>query len=300
MATEVGILLAKSAKRVEAYLERVVPFGDEGPGTIHAAMRHSLLAGGKRLRPTLVLASARAAGIADDEKALPLAAALEMIHTYSLIHDDLPCMDDDTLRRGQPACHIAFGEATAILAGDALVTLAFAHLGEAAERGDLPVALFPRIVATLGRCAGTPSGMVAGQVADLEAEGKAPDAAALSLIHRLKTAALIEAACVCGGLLAEPSEETIFALSAYGSALGLTFQIVDDLLDVTESSDKLGKTAGKDAARGKATYPGVHGLETARKEARRQGNAAREALKPLRERGTELAALVEFVVNRGS
>ena len=300
MPTDVSTLLADSARRVEAYLERVVPGKEEEPGAVHAAMRHSLLAGGKRLRPALVLTSARAAGLAENDRALPVAAALEMIHTYSLIHDDLPCMDDDVLRRGQPTCHVAFGEAMAVLAGDALLTLAFTHLGEAAEQGNLPAATLPRIIATRGRCAGTPHGMVAGQVADIEAEGKALDAESLALIHRRKTGALIEAACVCGGLVAEPPETTIAALSRFGQALGLAFQIVDDLLDVTGSNDTLGKSAGKDAAQGKATYPGVHGLDAAREEARRQGDLAKEALAPLSARGRELAALAEFVVTRRS
>jgi geranylgeranyl pyrophosphate synthase len=262
-------------------------------------MRHSLFAGGKRLRPALVLESARAAELDPPDPALPVAAALEMIHTYSLIHDDLPCMDDDDVRRGRPTCHVAHGEAMAVLAGDALLTLAFTHLGEAADRGVIPPAALPRIVATLGRCAGTPSGMVAGQVLDIEGEGKDLDAAAVDAIHRHKTGALIEASCVCGALVAEPPGEVIEALSEYGRALGLAFQIVDDILDATSTSEALGKTAGKDAAQGKSTSVSVHGLEGARVEARRQAERARGALAPLGERGEPLASLVDFVVQRG-
>jgi geranylgeranyl diphosphate synthase type II len=274
VSVDVASLLDRHARDVVVHLERVVPAANADPATIHAAMRHSLFAGGKRLRPALVLASAEAAGCRDAKRALPVAAALEMIHTYSLIHDDLPCMDDDDLRRGRPTCHVVFGEAIAVLAGDALLTLAFTHLGDAAEEGTIPAAVLPRLLKTLGHASGTPAGMIAGQVAD------------------------IEAACVCGALVAEPDAKTLDALGAYGRALGLTFQIVDDILDVTASSDGMGKTVGKDAAQGKATYPGVHGLDAARQEAKRQATAAREALKPLGDRGRELVALVEFVLSR--
>jgi geranylgeranyl diphosphate synthase type II len=298
VSVDVASLLDRHARDVVVHLERVVPAANADPATIHAAMRHSLFAGGKRLRPALVLASAEAAGCRDAKRALPVAAALEMIHTYSLIHDDLPCMDDDDLRRGRPTCHVVFGEAIAVLAGDALLTLAFTHLGDAAEEGTIPAAVLPRLLKTLGHASGTPAGMIAGQVADIEAEGKDVIAETLASIHRRKTGALIEAACVCGALVAEPDAKTLDALGAYGRALGLTFQIVDDILDVTASSDGMGKTVGKDAAQGKATYPGVHGLDAARQEAKRQATAAREALKPLGDRGRELVALVEFVLSR--
>lgn len=298
MTDFVVALLDRSARLVEEYLERVIPSADTEPRSVHAAMRHSLFAGGKRLRPALVLSCAEAAGLRAPDRALPVAAAVEMIHTYSLIHDDLPCMDDDALRRGRPTCHVVYGEAIAILAGDALLTLAFAHLGEAALSGALPAAALGPIIAALGRGAGTPEGMVAGQVADLEAEGRAVDAPALAFIHQRKTGALIEAACVCGALAAEPPEATVAAVGAYGRALGLAFQIVDDILDVTQPSATLGKTAGKDAAQGKATYPALHGLEAARAEARRQGALAVEALRPLGEGAAALRALVEFVLAR--
>jgi geranylgeranyl diphosphate synthase type II len=298
MAVDVAAFLDESARRVEAHLERVIPPESHEPVRVHAAMRHSLFAGGKRLRPALVLASAEAAGLSEPNRALPVAAALEMIHTYSLIHDDLPSMDDDELRRGRPTCHVVFGEAVAILAGDALLTLAFTHLGEAAQRGELPVAILPRLISALGRGAGTPHGMVAGQVADIEAEGREIHAQALDFIHARKTGALVEAACVCGGIVAEPPEKTLTALGAYGRALGLAFQIVDDILDVTQDTEALGKTAGKDAARGKATYPGVNGLAAARAEARRQGRLAVDALGDLGSRAEVLRALVDFVVKR--
>ncbi len=298
MVADVAALLADCARRAEAHLERVVPAASVAPTTVHAAIRHSLFAGGKRLRPALVLISAEAAGLSDPDRALPVAAALEMIHTYSLIHDDLPCMDDDDLRRGRPTCHVAFSETVAMLAGDALLTLAFTHLAEAAARGDFPAAALPRLVATLGRGAGTPHGMVAGQAADMEANGQEVDAEALAFIHEHKTGALIEAACVGGALVAEPPEATITALGQYGRALGLAFQIVDDILDVTATSERLGKTPGKDDAQGKATYPAVHGLDAARAEARRLAALATDALAPLGDRGVRLAALVEFAVAR--
>ncbi|MBN1476604.1 polyprenyl synthetase family protein [Candidatus Sumerlaeota bacterium] len=298
MRTDVPHLLAERAREVEAHLESVVPSAETTPTALHAAMRHSLFAGGKRLRPALVLESARAAGLDPPTPALPVAAALEMIHTYSLIHDDLPCMDDDDLRRGRPTCHVVHGEAMAILAGDALLTLAFTHLGEAAQRGLIPAAALPRIVTTLGRCAGTPGGMVAGQVLDIEGEGKELDASAVDAIHRHKTGALIEASCVCGGLVAEPPEGIVKALSQYGRALGLAFQIVDDILDATSTCVALGKTAGKDIAQGKATYVSVHGLEAARAEAKHQAEQARGALASLGERGEPLASLVDFVIQR--
>jgi geranylgeranyl diphosphate synthase type II len=193
---------------------------------------------------------------------------------------------------------VVFGEAMAVLAGDALLTLAFTHLAEAAEQGVIPTAALPGIVATLGRCAGTPDGMVAGQVADIEGENSELDAEALAFIHRRKTGALIEASCVCGALVAQPSDETLRALRAYAQALGLAFQIVDDILDVTSTSETMGKTVGKDAAQGKATYPAIHGLEKAREEARHQAALAREALAPLGNRAEALIALSDFVVSR--
>lgn len=290
--------LAECATRVEAHLDAVIPSADEEPATIHQAMRHSLNAGGKRLRPALVMMSARAAGVDDVDRALPVAAAVEMIHTYSLIHDDLPCMDDDDLRRGQPTCHVKFGEAMAVLAGDALLTLAFTHIGEAAETGIIPPSVLPRIVAELGRGAGTPVGMVAGQVADVEGEGKELDAEQLEFIHRRKTGALIEASCVCGALVADPPAKSVEALRSYARALGLAFQIVDDILDATSTSEKMGKTTGKDAAQGKTTYVSVHGLNVARAMAHRQTALAKESLSPFGKAGNDLAALADFVVNR--
>lgn len=300
MASDAAGFLAEATRRVEEHLQRVLPAAETEPKTLHAAMRHSLFAGGKRLRPALTLASAQAAGLADLARALPAAAALEMIHTYSLIHDDLPCMDNDALRRGRPTCHIVYGEAIAILAGDALLTLAFTHLAEEAARGTLPLPTFPRLVAHLGAAAGVPAGMVAGQVADIEAEHRAVTADELAWIHRRKTGAIIEAACVCGGLVAEAPKAVIQALSRHGQALGLCFQIVDDILDATQTSETLGKTAGKDVTQGKATFVALHGLDAARAEAQRQAALAREAAAPLGGRAAALLGLLDAVTSRTS
>lgn len=290
--------LRERAALIEAHLERIVPAESTDPSPIHAAMRHSLFAGGKRLRPALVLESALAAGLDDPAPALPAAAALEMIHTYSLIHDDLPCMDDDALRRGRPTCHVVHGEAMAVLAGDALLTLAFAHLGRAAEGDAFPAEALPKLVRVLGEASGTPSGMVAGQVADLGAEGKAVDAQTLDGIHRRKTGALITAACQMGAIVARADAATEDALVRHGEALGLAFQILDDILDTTQTSEALGKTAGKDADQGKATYVAVHGLDASRAEAARQTDLALSALEPLGPRGEALRALAAWLLSR--
>ncbi len=268
--------LAHARTLVDARLRMLVPAETVEPSAVHAAMRWSLLAGGKRLRPALVLATGEAFGASHDNL-IATACAFELVHTYSLVHDDLPAMDDDELRRGRPTCHVKFGEATAILAGDAMQALAFQIIAEDAE---LDARVRVRLIAELARAAGTPGGMVAGQAFDLAAEARGGDvtAAELDSIHRHKTGALIVAAVRAGAIIAEASESEIEAVSRYAAALGLLFQITDDLLDVTATAEMLGKTPGKDARAQKATYPALYGLEATRERAR---VVCGEALNPL-------------------
>lgn len=258
--------LAHARTLVDVRLRTLVPSDTSEPIAVHAAMRWSLFAGGKRLRPALVLATGEAFGASHDNL-IATACAFELVHTYSLVHDDLPAMDDDELRRGRPTCHVKFGEATAILAGDAMQALAFQIIAEDAE---LDARVRVRLIAELARAAGTPGGMVAGQAFDLAAEARGGDvtAAELDSIHRHKTGALIVAAVRAGAIIGEASESEIEAVSRYAAALGLLFQITDDLLDVTATAEILGKTPGKDARAHKATYPALYGLETTRERAR--------------------------------
>jgi geranylgeranyl diphosphate synthase type II len=258
-------------------------------------MRYSLFAGGKRFRPILAREACRAVG-GRDAWVLPACCALEMIHTYSLIHDDLPAMDDDVLRRGAPTLHVAFDEATAILAGDALHTLAFQILAEKppGRRFDARRA---RVLSLVARAAGV-EGMVGGQVRDLEAEGRRIGREALARIHRGKTGALIAAAAVGGGILGGGSPAQIAALETYGRAVGLAFQIVDDLLDEVGTRTGLGKSPGKDRAVRKATYPSIWGIERSRAIARRSVDRARRALAPFGPRAAALARLAGFVLSR--
>ena len=260
---------------VEAKLDRLVPPAEADPSNVHAAVRWSLFAPAKRFRPALLFASGETFG-APQEKLLRAACAFELIHTYSLVHDDLPAMDDDQLRRGRPTCHVRFGEATAILAGDALQTLAFQAL---AEDETLDALQRVRLVSELARAAGTPAGMVAGQAHDLSAEARTDvTGEELERIHRRKTGALIAAAARSGAIVAGVSDEELKAVTAYAYAVGLLFQITDDLLDVTASAEDLGKTPGKDARAQKATYPGLYGLEAARGRA---ASVYEEACAPL-------------------
>src|SRR5467141_1453658 len=244
---------------VDATLERLLPLATAQPSSIHTAMRYSVFAGGKRIRPILCLEPSRIFA-SDVTPALHPACAIEFIHTYSLIHDDLPALDNDDLRRGKPTCHKKFGEATAILAGDALLTLAFATLAVAPIDPARRVAILSHVAAS----AGTLNGMVGGQVADLEAEGRAIEPAELEYIHRSKTAALIRASVVAGAIGGGADDENIARLKRFGETIGWAFQVVDDILDVEESSAALGKTAGKDAAQKKATYQGLYVLEKSR------------------------------------
>jgi geranylgeranyl diphosphate synthase type II len=287
--------LARRAVEVNDWLDKLVPAESAPPQQIHRAMRYSLLAGGKRLRPALVLASGEACG-ADTDDLMPAACAIEMIHTYSLIHDDLPAMDNDDLRRGRPTCHKVFGEAMAILAGDALLTQAFRVLSAEAPKGDPSRQL--RVIREIANAAGTVEALIGGQVADIESEGAQVDAATLEYIHRSKTGAMISVSAVVGGVIARASEAHIDALRAYGERIGLAFQIADDILDVTSTSEQLGKTPGKDQAANKATYPAIHGLEASRKQARR---LVQEAIDALRSAGIEayfLEDLARFIVER--
>jgi geranylgeranyl diphosphate synthase, type II len=282
---------------VEDALARALPPESAWPATIHRAVRYSLFAGGKRIRPILVLAAGEAVG-GEMEELLPLASAVEMIHTYSLIHDDLPAMDNDDLRRGKPTSHKVFGEAIAILAGDALLTRAF-HLMADVPEGWNGARVARRLEATaiLGEACGT-KGLIGGQVEDLESEGRPISPEALERLHRAKTGALL-GACVRGGAVlggADPAEKE--RLSRYARAIGLAFQIVDDVLDATEGAEQLGKTAGKDKKAGKATYVSLHGLSRAREMAARLLEDALEPLASFGARGSLLATLARRIVER--
>ncbi len=286
---------AEKVPEVNRWLDQLMPPVTTPPPRIHEAMRYSLMAGGKRLRPILVLAAGEVFGGAP-ERLYPVACAFEMVHTYSLIHDDLPAMDNDDLRRGMPTCHKQFDEATAILAGDGLMTHAFRILAEM----DAPAEQKVRVIRELAVGSGTVEGMIAGQVVDLEAEGKPIDAERLAFIHRAKTGALIRGALVCGGIVADAVESDLALLSAYGDRVGLAFQITDDILDETATAEQLGKTPGKDAAAGKATYPALYGLEASRKQAEALAEEAIELLAPLGQRAELLIEMARFVVHRTS
>lgn len=278
---------------VDAALDRLLPGENAQPPSIHRAMRYSVQAGGKRVRPILCLESARIF-TNDVNPVLPVACALEFIHTYSLIHDDLPALDNDDLRRGKPTCHKKFGEATAILAGDALLTLAFETLANASIEPARRVAVLSHVAAS----AGTLNGMVGGQVADLEAEGRAIQAADLEYIHRSKTAALIRASVVSGAIGGGANEEDVARLKRFGETIGWAFQVVDDILDVEESSAALGKTAGKDAAQQKATYPSLFGLDQSRQFAKELEARAMAEIEPYGARAARLRELAELIVHR--
>ena len=280
---------------VESKLDELVPAETVTPSSIHAAIRWSLLAPSKRFRPVLLFAVGETFG-ANEVALTRTACAFEMVHTYSLVHDDLPSMDDDKLRRGRPTCHVKFDEATAILAGDALQALAF---GTIAEDDRLDAALRVRLVAELARASGTPEGMVAGQAHDLEAEARAGiGGEELELIHRRKTGALIGAAARAGAMIAGASAAELEAVGRYATDLGLLFQITDDLLDVTASAETLGKTPGKDARSQKATYPALYGLEAARERARLVYEDACAALDSIERTTALLRAVARLVLER--
>lgn len=290
-------LLKRHARALESYLDALpARLAPAAPPRLTEAVRYSLLAGGKRLRPALILethhACAAAAGSPDSASALAAAAAMELVHTFSLVHDDLPAMDDDDLRRGVPTNHKVFGEAMAILAGDAMITLAFEVL--AAEAHPDKAA---QLVRELAHAAG-PAGMIGGQVLDMEAQGRSLSLEELKGLHRMKTGALIAASCRMGAIAAGAPETHLAAVTSYGRHLGLAFQIVDDVLDVTSTPQQLGKATNKDARRGKNTFPALLGLDESRAEAARQARRAADALAPLSPPADGLAALADFVIQR--
>jgi geranylgeranyl diphosphate synthase type II len=287
--------LARQQRLVDAELDRLVPPETAAPETIHRAMRYSLFAGGKRIRPILCMEAAYAAG-GDADGVAPCACSLELIHTYSLIHDDLPALDNDDYRRGKLTNHKVFGDAMAILAGDALLTMAFQVLAALPVSDDRKT----RLIGELATASGTVGGMIGGQVADLEGEGKPPDAALLESIHRAKTGALLRASLRMGAIYAGASGEQYAALSCYGEHVGLAFQIVDDILDVEESFAALGKTAGKDAAQHKITFPAVYGLETSRRMAQEECGRAHQVLASFSDRALRLHELADLIVQRKS
>jgi len=335
MTTDVKSLLTTGAALTDAALERLLPAATVEPHSIHRAMRHSTFAGGKRLRPILCMEAARMVAGTLPAGAAELGAALEMVHTYSLIHDDLPALDNDDLRRGQPTCHVVFGEAIAILAGDALQTLAFQTISQLPA----PPATLVEIIRDFAFAIGTgvgpipgsdlpgdlPPGMIGGQVMDIEGEGHTPTAELVERIHRAKTGALITTSIVCGGLLglgyilaqthnpgapsmtalghgwgagASGHADTIARLRTFGEKAGLAFQVVDDILDMTQTSEELGKTAGKDTAAIKATWPAVYGIEQSKRDAAQLIADADAALAPFGEAATPLKSLAHYLVDR--
>ena len=336
MTNDVQSLLQTGAALTDAALERLLPSATAEPHSIHRAMRHSTFAGGKRLRPVLCMEAARMVAGTLPPGAAELGAAIEMVHTYSLIHDDLPALDNDDLRRGQPTCHVVFGEALAILAGDALQTLAFQSIAQLPTPPATVVEILREFSLAIGTGVGSPSestggalppGMIGGQVMDIEGEGHKPTAELVGRIHRAKTGALIAASLVCGGLLGlgdwggpaglgsgsgqrgreiwarmqarrAQHTDTIANLRAFGENAGLAFQIVDDILDVTQSSEQLGKTAGKDTATEKATWPAVYGIEQSRRDAAAFIADAFAALEPFGAAATSLKSLAQYLVDR--
>jgi geranylgeranyl diphosphate synthase type II len=311
MDSPVRSLLASGVTLTDAALERLLPSPDTLPHSIHRAMRHSVFAGGKRLRPILCMEAARM--VAGDGE-LPdgvtsLGAALEMLHTYSLIHDDLPALDNDDLRRGHPTCHVAFGEAVAILAGDALQTLAFQTIAQLPAPPATVVAILREVSIAVGSGIGRSGnidtglapGMIGGQVVDVESEGVPPTADLVETIHRAKTGALITTAIVSGGIYGiglSSSADTIARLRTFGEKAGLAFQIVDDILDMTQSSEELGKTAGKDTASVKATWPAVYGIEQSRRDADELIADAFAAVEPFGPAAEPLKSLAQYLVDR--
>ena len=315
-ASSLKEFLRQRREIVDARLEQLLPAAGERPENVHRAMRHSVFAGGKRIRPILCLEAADVvsaeygmrnaecgmrsettvhSALRTPHSALDVACALEMIHTYSLIHDDLPALDNDDFRRGVPTCHKAFGEAIAILAGDALLTLAFEVL---ARNGPAEPDRRLAILAEVAHAAGTLEGMIGGQVVDVESERRAVDGETVQYIHRAKTAAMIRAAVRSGAIAGGAGEQPLAALTEYGTRIGLAFQIVDDILDVESSTESLGKTAGKDAAQQKATYPSVFGLARSRELAEQTIEQAIQALEPFGERGRWLREIAVYLRDR--
>lgn len=290
--------LKERQERIDRALDACLPGEDLLPAHLHRAMRYSVFAGGKRLRPILLLAACEAVG-GEVEEAIPAACAMEMIHTYSLIHDDLPAMDDDDLRRGRPTNHKVFGEATAILAGDALLTEAFSLLATPPSEAGLPAATAREVIRIIARAAGS-RGMVGGQMVDMESEGKSIDFPTLEFIHTHKTGALILACLQAGGRIGGAAPAALDSLTAYGTAAGLAFQIADDILDIVGEQAVLGKDVGSDQARGKATYPAFLGLPEARVRALELRERAVAALAPLGVAAEPLRQIAHYIVDRSS
>ena len=296
MRVDVQEILREGAERTDGALERLLPPLTQVPSSIHGAMRHSVFAGGKRLRPILCMEAAR---MVANDGAYPagveeLGSAIEMIHTYSLIHDDLPALDNDDLRRGKPTCHVVYGEAIAILAGDALQTLAYSVLGSLRCPSDATI----RIVRLVAEATGTVEGMIGGQVLDLEGEHSTPTRDSVFAIHRAKTGALIRVSIVSGGVFSGATQQQVAALTAFGSKAGLAFQIIDDVLDMTGDAASLGKTAGKDAASSKATWPAVHGIPDSISDARRLIEEGFAELAIFGDRAESLKAVARYLVER--
>ena len=294
VSTRLQDSLTAGAKAVDAALERLIPGPDVHPVSIHRAMRHSTMAGGKRLRPILCMEAAHAVAGRMPDGIEELGAALEMLHTYSLVHDDLPALDNDELRRGKPTCHVAFGEAIAILAGDALQTQAYEVLASLRCPAEARV----RIIHEIARGTGTVTGMIGGQVVDIESEHAKPNAETLAYIHAAKTGALITASVVSGGIYAGATQGQTAALRKFGAAIGLAFQIVDDVLDVTQSSEQLGKTAGKDTATEKLTYPALFGVDESLRKADVLIAEAHAALSVFGPKAEILNELANYLVQR--
>jgi geranylgeranyl diphosphate synthase, type II len=294
MPVDVKSLTKEAAEITDRALEELIPSADVVPASIHGAMRHSTFAGGKRLRPLLAYQAAVTIAGALPRGIENLGAAIEMLHTYSLIHDDLPALDNDDLRRGKPTCHVVFGEAIAILAGDALQTRAFEVLANLAT----PPAATVQIIRLVSNAVGTVEGMIGGQVLDIESEHLKPTAELVDAIHRAKTGALIRVSVVAGGVYAGATADDVARLDLFGRKAGLAFQIADDVLDMTEDSANLGKTAGKDQATEKVTWPAVFGIEQSQRHAEALIDEAFAALEPYGDRAESLKAVARYLVER--
>jgi len=294
MAVDVKLLTKEAAELTDRALEELIPGSDTIPFSIHGAMRHSTFAGGKRLRPLLAYQAALTIAETLPKGIEKLGAAIEMLHTYSLIHDDLPALDNDDLRRGKPTCHVVFGEAIAILAGDALQTRAFEVLAGL----DAPPAATVQIIGLIANAVGTVDGMIGGQVLDIESEHLKPTPELVEAIHRAKTGALIRVSVVAGGIFGGANADDVVRLDLFGRKAGLAFQIVDDVLDMTVDSAHLGKTAGKDAATEKATWPAVYGIEQSERDAAQLIEEAFAALEPYGSRADGLKSVARYLVER--
>ena len=288
--------LSEGKKLIEDKILSLLPDENAYPESIHRAMRYSLLAGGKRLRPILVIAATEAVG-GDHEAVLPFAVAAEMIHTYTLIHDDLPALDNDDLRRGKPTNHKVFGEAIAILAGDALLTEAFILMSRSQGMESIPAKYILNASHEMATALGSKC-MIGGQVVDLESEGKSVDAATLEYIHTYKTGCLIRACIRCGGMLGQASSQQLSALSLFGSHIGHAFQIIDDILDITGDEKQLGKDIGSDLSNDKATYPALYGLEESRRKAEELVKESLASLEEFDDRANPLREIARFFVQR--